>query len=131
MVKNDGGYRAVFTDQGASASQVAAAWFLNTNFPDTVASRKRGQRCSASPCVGASVRRFQIITIAGERALTSVDKTTTHTKIETIGVLMYQWFSLSETYTVTFRQGCCGKESSKKYFSNTIGKQVPTWGVSL
>ena len=32
-----------------------------------------------------------------------------------------QWFSLSETYTVTHWKDCCGKESSKKHVSNKIG----------
>ena len=34
---------------------------------------------------------------------------------------MNQWYSLSQTFTVTHKEDHCGKESSKKYCSKKIG----------
>ena len=62
-VKDFGGYRAVLTGQGASASKVGAAISLDTT---------SGQRCSISFYLGASVRRLQIITIARGRECVQV-----------------------------------------------------------
>ena len=61
-------------DQGASASQIAVARFLDAT------SRLRSITGKANDDIGlyqsADVRRFQTDTIAEERVLTSVDRTT-------------------------------------------------------
>ena len=44
--------------------------------------------------------------------------------------LKNQWSPLSETYTVTQWQGCCGKESSK-YFSNTVVNEYQLGSVFM
>ena len=60
-----------------------------------------------------------------ETVPTRMDTTTTRRPAKAIR-LMNQLLVLSETKTVTQWQDCCGKEASKKHFSNTKGKH-PTW----
>ena len=55
-----------------------------------------------------------------------MDNSTTESKTRRMGVVLKkQWFFVSETCTVTHR-----KESSKKYFSDTVAKTGTTVGAS-
>ena len=84
-VKDDVGYSAALTEQGASASQVAAATPQDTTSKVSGMAGEANDAVSISSHAGASVRSLQIIAISRKRSPTSVDESTTKSKIETVG----------------------------------------------
>ena len=76
-------------------------------------------------------RALQTFAIAGERAPTSTDKTTTQSETETMDSIEERVVPLSETCTVTHWQDCCGNQISKPYFSNTNSEKSTNMGMSL
>ena len=80
-VKDGGESGAVFAEQGASASQVAVARFLDAISRPPAMAGEASDAVSAFTA-GASVRSLQIVTIAGQRMLTSEDKTTSQSNTE-------------------------------------------------
>ena len=79
-IKDDRGYRAVFAEQGASASQVAAATFLDT------ISKLLGMACEYPLIRRSSCWKHQHYCDCQKRTHTSVDKTTTQPMTEHLGV---------------------------------------------
>ena len=98
-VEDDSGHGAAFA-QGASASQMAAASFLDT-MSRLPGHGWRGHRCSISLHGGASVGTLQIITTVRERKPTSLNKDCHPVGDPHSGIqLRNQWFLLSEMNTV-------------------------------
>ena len=114
-VDNNDGYKAVFTEQRASASRMAAARFLDiiARLPTMAGAAKQDTTKNASTGVG----RSQIAEIAGERMPTSMNTTdTSQSMTETRGYpLKNQSFSLDETFSVILWQDCFGKEDWKEF----------------
>ena len=128
-VKDEEGYRAVFTEQGASASRMAAAKFLDT-FSKLVgmAGETQFQRTFKSKwpklpdgyqCRTKSVLKMLIIILHGKDQ-------------KVVMILKTQWYFLKDTYIVTHCPAYFGKENlkkKKKWYLKRAGRKYQHWNV--
>ena len=124
-VKDDNGHKAVFSEQGAAASRVAAGTFVNS-ISRLHGMCKRSQRRGISLYACRHVGSSQIAEITTERMPTRMYKASTESK--TNGRSGGFFFRMS-TFMVTFLAGQFGKENGKMYMRSRMEAACEHWNV--
>ena len=113
-VKHDNGYNAVFIHGTKRISFLIGDSKISGYDWQTSQYGKRSQTRGIGIHASTRVGGYQVVEITRERKRTLGHHLVAHQNTGT--QLRNQWFLLSETYTVTLRQACFGKEDWKKYF---------------